>query len=192
MGLKGQFVRWVSVLGLAGLVACSGLTSADIATDIVGEATPMNLESTAFAAGSEIPSRYTCDGDNRSPALAWEAPPEGTGSLALVVEDPDAPGGTFVHWLVYNLPPETRSLPEGVTPDSRLANGALQGKNDFGKVGYGGPCPPRGTHRYFFKLYALGSPLNLPPAAPKGEVLKAMQGKVLGQADLMGRYTRQR
>ena len=91
MGLKGQFARWVSVLGLAGLVACSGLTSADIATDIMGEATPMNLESTAFAAGSEIPSRYTCDGDNRSPALAWEAPPEGTGSLALVVEDPDAP-----------------------------------------------------------------------------------------------------
>lgn len=188
MGLEWQFTRWASLLSLGGLMACSGLTS----TDILGEATPMNLESTAFAAGSEIPRRYTCDGENRSPALTWEAPPEGTASLALVVEDPDAPMGTFVHWLVYNLPPETRSLPEGVVTDSRLANGALQGKNDFGKVGYGGPCPPRGTHRYFFKLYALGSPLNLPPAAHKNEVLKAMQGKVLGQADLMGRYTRQR
>lgn len=192
MGLKGQFVRWVGVVGLAGLVACGSLTSTGLSTDILGEATPMNLESTAFVAGREIPPRYTCDGENRSPALAWDVPPEGTGSLALIVEDPDAPGGTFVHWLVYNLPPETRSLPEGATTDSRWANGALQGKNDFGKVGYGGPCPPRGTHRYFFRLYALGSPLSLPPEASKGEVLKAMQGKVLGQGELMGRYTRQR
>lgn len=150
----------------------------------------MKLESSAFSANGLIPSEYTCDGKNISPSLAWTEIPDGTRSLALIVDDPDAPRGTFVHWVIYNLPATLTGLPAHVTAQTDLSGG-LQGKNDFSSVGYGGPCPPSGTHRYFFKLYALDQPLSLPVGASKAQVLSAAEGHILAVAELMGRYQRQ-
>jgi Raf kinase inhibitor-like YbhB/YbcL family protein len=150
----------------------------------------INLTSSAFAPDSMIPSKYTCDGEDISPPLAWDTVPEGTKSLALISDDPDAPMGTWVHWVVYNLPAAARSLPENVPPYAVIEDGGEQGTNDFGNTGYGGPCPPGGTHRYFFKLYALDTELSLSGKARKKDVEKAMQGHVLGQGELMGRYRR--
>lgn len=150
----------------------------------------MKLESQAFQAESLIPKKYTCDGDDLSPPLNWGTPPDGTQSLALIADDPDAPGKTFVHWVAYNLPSDRRELPEGVLNGESIPNGGTQGKSDFGKLGYGGPCPPGGTHRYFFKLYALDTSLDLQPGASKADVERAMDGHVLTLAELMGRYSR--
>ena len=150
----------------------------------------MKLESQAFQAESLIPKKYTCDGDDLSPPLNWGTPPDGTQSLALIADDPDAPGKTFVHWVAYNLPSDRRELPEGVPNGESIPNGGTQGKSDFGKLGYGGPCPPGGTHRYFFKLYALDTSLDLQPGASKADVERAMDGHVLTLAELMGRYSR--
>jgi Raf kinase inhibitor-like YbhB/YbcL family protein len=150
----------------------------------------MKLESQAFQAESLIPKKYTCDGDDISPPLSWGTPPDGTQSLALIADDPDAPGQTFVHWVAYNLPSDRRELPEGVPNGESLPNGGIQGKSDFGKLGYGGPCPPGGTHRYFFKLYALDTSLDLQPGASKADVERAIDGHVLTLAELMGRYSR--
>ena len=151
----------------------------------------IELNSTAFAEGETIPRQYTADGKDVSPPLAWPAPPEATKSLALVCEDPDAPRGTWTHWVLFNLPPETRDLHEGVPPDRELASGARQGKNDFGKIGYGGPSPPRGKpHRYYFKLYALDAALDLPAGATRVQVLAAIQGHVLDEGQRMGLYGR--
>jgi len=151
----------------------------------------MKLESNAFAAGGMIPAKYTCDGDDTSPDLQWDAPPVGTQSLVLIVDDPDAPSGIFVHWVVYDIPPETRQLPEGVGALSTLEGGGTQGSSSFNRLGYGGPCPPSGTHRYFFKLYALDQPLGLDSGATKDQVVAAMEGHILDTAELMGRYSRQ-
>jgi Raf kinase inhibitor-like YbhB/YbcL family protein len=137
-----------------------------------------------------IPPHYTCDGDNVSPPLQWENVPEGTQGFALIVEDPDAPGGDFTHWILYNLPPSLRWLPEDVRRDQILPNGAMQGRNSFQRIGYGGPCPPGGTHNYAFRLYALDVLLELPAAATKEDLLEAMQGHVLAEAQMIGRYTR--
>lgn len=152
----------------------------------------MKLESAAFTANHLIPTLYTCDGSDISPPLTWDAPPAGTQSLALICDDPDAPRGTWVHWVVYDLPPTLRHLPEAVPLHSRLASGGTHGINDFRKSGYGGPCPPGGTHRYVFKLYALDTLLNLPPGATKAQVEKAMQGHILGHGELVGHYRRSR
>ena len=152
----------------------------------------MKLESTAFEADGLIPSQYTCDGQDISPPLSWDEPPTGTQSFALICDDPDAPLRTFVHWVLYNLPAETRQLPENVPGDPKLSGGGVQGKNDFGKLGYGGPCPPRGTHRYFFKLYALDRQLGLESGASKAKVEAAMKGHILGSTEIIGRYARQR
>ncbi|MEG3438731.1 YbhB/YbcL family Raf kinase inhibitor-like protein [Pannus brasiliensis CCIBt3594] len=152
----------------------------------------MKLESSAFVTNGAIPSRYTCDGQDLSPPLAWDEPPAGTRSFALICDDPDAPGKTWVHWVVYNLPPATRSLPEKVSPNATVAGGGLQGKNDFGKSGYGGPCPPSGTHRYFFKLYALDRVLELSAGATKARVEEAIKGHVLAEVHLIGLYHRGR
>ena len=147
------------------------------------------LKSDAFAHGSDIPQKFTCDGPDVSPALSWSEPPAGTQSLGLIMDDPDAPAGTWVHWVLYELPASTRELAENVPKDRELANGARQGRNDFGRTGYGGPCPPRGSsHRYFFKLYALDAKTNLKPGASKAELEKAMQGHILAKAELMGRF----
>lgn len=149
------------------------------------------LQSPQLEAGELIPRRFTCDGVDRSPALRWAQPPAGVKSFSLVVEDPDAPGGTFIHWIIYNLPGETRELPENVPQDRELATGARQGRNGFGKIGYGGPCPPPGpAHRYYFRLFALDANLNLPAGASRSELDRAMQKHVLAQAELMGKYKR--
>lgn len=150
----------------------------------------MKLTSSAFAAEEMIPTRYTCDGEDISPALSWEGIPQGTQSLVLIVDDPDAPGQTFVHWVLYDLPPETRQLPANVPNSEQLPNGGVQGKNDFGKIGYGGPCPPEGTHRYFFKLYALDTQLGLSAGATKAQVEAAMSSHILAAQELIGRYSR--
>lgn len=150
-------------------------------------------KSSAFSAGQNIPKKFTCEGPDVSPALSWSEAPAGTQSFGLIMDDPDAPAGTWVHWVLYNLPADTRELSENVPKDRELANGARQGTNDFKKVGYGGPCPPPGpAHRYFFKLYALDAPVNLKPGATKAELEKAMQNHILAQTELMGRYQRGR
>ncbi|MDO8137906.1 MAG: YbhB/YbcL family Raf kinase inhibitor-like protein, partial [Candidatus Brocadiales bacterium] len=162
-------------------------------TGIMGaeEVMAMEIKSAAFKAQEKIPAKYTCDGADASPPLSWTDVPEKTLGLALICDDPDAPVGTWVHWVIYDLPPETRKLPEGMTPKEVLENGARQGVNDFRNVGYGGPCPPPGpAHRYFFKLYALDTKLGLPPRATKKDVEKAMKGHILAQAELVGLYKR--
>ena len=148
------------------------------------------LTSSAFEPGGSIPRRFTCDGDDLSPPLAWERAPPGVAAFALIMDDPDAPVGTWDHWVVFNLPPDARALPEGVRAAANLPAGAAPGRNSWGSQGYGGPCPPGGIHRYFFRLYALAAPLPLQAGASKGELLRAMEGRVLGQAELMGRYGR--
>jgi Raf kinase inhibitor-like YbhB/YbcL family protein len=150
----------------------------------------MELISSAFSEGAMIPGKYTCDGEDVSPPLNWKALPAGTKSLALICDDPDAPVGTWVHWVYYDIPAGTEGLPENVVPDERPAQGGTQGVNDFRKIGYGGPCPPGGTHRYYFKLYALDTPLNLSSGATKKQVLKAMENHIIGQTQLMGKYKR--
>lgn len=155
------------------------------------EPSTLELTSTAFSQGAEIPEKYTCDGVDVSPPLSWSSPPEGTESLALIMDDPDAPMGTWVHWVVYDIPPDRGSLPEGVPADEPLSDGSLQGKNGWQRDGYGGPCPPSGSsHRYVFTLYALDTELGLEAGATKGSVLDAMDGHVLAQGELIGTYTR--
>ncbi|MFS8866707.1 YbhB/YbcL family Raf kinase inhibitor-like protein [Synechococcus sp. H65.1] len=148
----------------------------------------LQLASSAFAPSEPIPSRYTCEGEDLSPPLTWSGAPVGTQSFALIMDDPDAPRGTFVHWVVYNLPASVTSLPEGIRSDSDLPQGAVHGQNSWGRNSYGGPCPPSGTHRYFFTLYALDSQLALAPGATKEALLQAMEGHILAQAQLMGTY----
>jgi Raf kinase inhibitor-like YbhB/YbcL family protein len=151
----------------------------------------MQLTSSAFQSGREIPSKYTCDGEDVSPLLRWQDPPAGTKAFALIADDPDAPGGTWVHWVIYDLPTETKDLTEGAAKTDVLASGAKQGVNDFRKVGYGGPCPPTAAaHRYYFKLYALDAATGLKPRATKEQVLEAIKGHVIGEAELIGRYKR--
>ena len=145
----------------------------------------------AFAGGGDIPVRHTCDGADVSPALDWTAPPDGTVSLALIVDDPDAPGRTWVHWVVYNIPPGERGLPEGVEARAALPSGTRQGTNDFGRIGYGGPCPPPGpAHRYFFRLYALDTTLEWRRGVKRPGLDAAMKGHVLASAELLGSYQR--
>ena len=153
---------------------------------------PLRLTSTAFDEGEAIAEKYTCDGEDVSPPLNWTGLPEETLSVALIVDDPDAPGGTWVHWVLYSLPPDVTELPEGVSTTERTGEGAINGESDFGDLGYGGPCPPRGDpHRYFFKLYALDSALDLGPGEEKEELLQAMEGHIIAETSLMGTYKRQ-
>ncbi len=192
-----------SLLGLMGL----WLTGCDLASKGNLQIAPtvrqplavktMKLESTAFSANGLIPPKYTCDGQNISPRLTWDDPPVGTQSLALIVDDPDAPSGTFVHWVVYDIPVQSRQIPEAIPHqptliDAREVESGVQGKNDFSQIGYGGPCPPISTHRYFFKLYALDRQLGLKPGVTKDQAIAAMKNHILTTAELMGRYTRQR
>lgn len=151
----------------------------------------MILTSTAFKEAGMIPPKYTCDGADVSPPLTWGSVPEQTESIALVCDDPDAPMGTFVHWVLYDVPADATELPENVPNDATLPDGAAQGTSDFGRTGYGGPCPPGGTHRYFFKIYALDKKLGLAPGARKADLIEAMEGHVLAQGQLMGKYRRQ-
>jgi Raf kinase inhibitor-like YbhB/YbcL family protein len=150
----------------------------------------MEVKSSAFKSGTRIPAKHTCDGVDVSPSLTWSKLPAGTKTVALICDDPDAPMGTWVHWVVYDIPGSSAGLQEKLPPLKELANGTKQGMNDFRAIGYGGPCPPSGEHRYFFKLYALDGPTGLKPGATKEQLLAAMKGHILAEAELMGRYKR--
>ena len=155
-----------------------------------GYAMELDIRSSAFEEGKLIPKKYTCDGEDVSPPLSWTQPPKETKSMVLICDDPDAPMGTWVHWVLFGLSPDTLELPEGVISDKEVLGGAKHGLNDFRKYGYGGPCPPGGTHRYFFKLYAVDTQIDLNAGATKKEVLNAIKGHILEEAQLMGRYSR--
>lgn len=148
------------------------------------------LTSPVFTHESPIPDKYTCDGEDISPPLRWSDPPAATQSFALIMDDPDAPAGTWVHWVLYNLPAESRTLPEAIPAEAQLSDGSRHGKNSWRRFGYGGPCPPGGTHRYFFKLYALDTSLALEGDVTKERLLQAMEGHILAQTELMGTYKR--
>jgi Raf kinase inhibitor-like YbhB/YbcL family protein len=151
----------------------------------------MKITSSRFSSGGVIPKRFTCDGEDVSPPLTIAAVPQGTKTLALIADDPDAPAGTWVHWVLYDLPANPGELAEGIPQQEQLPDGTRQGRNDFRKIGYGGPCPPPGNpHRYFFKVYAIDTKLDLKPGASKAELERAMKGHTLGQAELMGKYSR--
>lgn len=164
------------------------VVNADTAKE--GSLVQIKVTSPAFNEGGMIPTKYTCDGDDMSPPLNWSGIPSGTKTIALISDDPDAPMGTWVHWVLFNLPSDTKGLPEGMPADKVLASGAKQGVNDSRQIGYGGPCPPSGTHRYYFKVYALDSKLSLEPGASKKALLKAMEGHILLEGQIMGRYKR--
>ena len=150
----------------------------------------MKISSTAFSEGDMIPQKYTCGGEDISPPLAWTGVPAETRSLALIADDPDAPVGTWTHWVAFDIPPDVTELPKAVPADETLPTGGTPGNNSWRRLGYGGPCPPGGTHRYFFGLYALDTELALKAGASKGDVEQAMKGHVLAEAQLMGQYKR--
>jgi Raf kinase inhibitor-like YbhB/YbcL family protein len=158
--------------------------------DLVAQGAAMEVRSQTFKPGGMIPAKYTCDGADISPPLTWLDPPTGTKSFALIMDDPDAPVGTWVHWVIWNVPATARGLEENIPKTASLPSGARQGTNDFKRTGYGGPCPPSGTHRYFFKLYALGTTLNLSPETTKSVLEDAMRHHILAQSELIGKYSR--
>ena len=155
---------------------------------VAAGAADFQITTTVFKPESTIPSKYTCDGLDISPPLRWTDPPRGTKSLALIMDDLDATLGSWVHWVVYNIPATVSSLPAAVPSESKLADGTLHGKNSWYRIGYGGPCPRSGRHRYLFKLYALDAMLDLAPGATKGELLKAMKGHILAESEIMGKF----
>ena len=189
---------FVGALLLSNAIACGSRQQSahppEISQSSASNPSPQNaglkLTSSAFKEGEGIPRGYTCDGANVSPSLEWAGVPKSAKTMAIIADDPDAPAGTWVHWVLYNLPADGLGLIENTPQTETLRGGGVQGKNDFGKVGYGGPCPPSGTHRYFFKFYAIDSELPLQPGATKAEVEKAMEGHIVGQAQLMGTYHR--
>jgi Raf kinase inhibitor-like YbhB/YbcL family protein len=155
-----------------------------------GGGMPFTVSTTGFPEGGTIPKKYTCDGSDISPGLTWAGVPSRTQALALIADDPDAPVGTWTHWISWNVPPE-RALPESVPKIEALGDGMRQGENDFRRIGYGGPCPPPGKpHRYFFKLFALDAKLDLKPGSARTALEHAMKGHVLAETQLMGRYSR--
>jgi hypothetical protein len=177
--LGGVIVMWIFILSSLSPNLNAG-----------GDKMKFVITSSAFSEGGMIPRQYSCDGPDVSPELFWEGVPEDTRSLALICDDPDAPVGTWVHWVLFNIPAGEKGLPAQIAPDATLSNGALHGTNDFRRLGYGGPCPPGGTHRYYFKLYALDTTLPLDAGATKAQVEAAMAGHILAHAQLMGKYKR--
>ena len=172
----------IAVLGMALPIASSQKGRPDMA---------FTISTTAFQNGGDIPKKFTCEGEDVSPALSWEGTPAGAKSFSLIADDPDAPVGAWTHWVLFDLPAGAKGLPENVAKVDQLPSGGKQGRNDFQKIGYGGPCPPPGKpHRYFFKLYALDRNLDLSPGATKAEVERSMQGHILATAELLGRYRR--
>lgn len=184
---RRRLLLWGGAWLAGSLVAC------DMGERLVDNRTKaplMKLTSSAFEAAAFIPSQFTCDGADQSPELTWETPPAQTKSLVLILES-DTPSGA-VHWILYDLPPSSLRLSAAVPIQPFLTTGGVQAKNDFGDYGYRGPCPPSGTHRYFFRLYAVDKVLDLPPGATLSEIRGEMQGHLLAEAELMGRYSRQR
>jgi Raf kinase inhibitor-like YbhB/YbcL family protein len=180
---------WFAAAWFGCLVA---IGCADHAKSAKEPAMKIQITSDVFADSQPISAKYTCDGPDVSPLLTWTNQPADAKSFVLIADDPDAPGGAWVHWVIYNLPPTATSLAENMPPSPQLPGGAKQGINDFGQTGYGGPCPPPGKpHRYFFKIYALDTTLGLDSGATKKELLKAMNGHVLAEGQLWGTYQRQ-
>jgi Raf kinase inhibitor-like YbhB/YbcL family protein len=178
---------WATAISICGLA----LPMASLSPAQSAERNAMQLTSTAFADGAPIPAKHTCDAKDISPPLKWSGVPSGAKSLVLLADDPDAPVGTWVHWVLYDLPPGMSELPEDLPKGQYIPGGAKQGLNDFKRLGYGGPCPPPGKgHRYFFKLYALDTTLELKPGATKQQVERAMEKHVLAQCQWMGTYQR--
>jgi Raf kinase inhibitor-like YbhB/YbcL family protein len=192
---KQLFAGIIFILILS-LWLCPKLTvvqSAPLAAAPAQEAREMAfaISNTGFPRDGDIPRKFTCDGADVSPELSWSSPPEPTQSFALIADDPDAPSGTWTHWVLFNIPAAAKGLSEGVSRVDELPGGERQGRNDFHKIGYNGPCPPPGkAHRYFFKLFALDKTLDAKPGASRQEVEQAMQGHVLANAEWMGKYRR--
>jgi len=192
-----MYIRFqvLTFLMIAPLVAgCSGgsrpLTPQSPANTSQSSKPEIKLTSTTFKEGEAIPSAYTCDGVNISPSLEWSGAPKTAKTIAIVADDTDAPGGTWVHWVLYNLPVDNIGLVENLPLTENLKAGGFQGANDFQKIGYGGPCPPSGTHHYYFRIYAIDSELPLKARATKAELLKAMEGHIVLQGQLIGTYRR--
>lgn len=182
--------RWMAAMALLGLCAAAPARAAD-ATEVKGKTMALKVTSTAFAEGQPIPMKYTGQGDDVSPPLTWGEAPKGTQAIALIADDPDAPGKIWIHWVIWNIPATAQGLDEDVAKKEELPTGARQGKNDFSRIGYGGPMPPPGNpHRYFFKVYALTKPLDLRPGATKADLVQAMKGHVLAEGQVMGTYQR--
>lgn len=178
--------RIAFVVGLQLLAICAARIGS-CETQAPREGKAIRITSPAFEEGGNIPAKFTCNGANLNPALHIEQTPTDAKSLVLIVDDPDAPGGLFTHWLVWNIDPQIKIIPEGTAPAA-----TVQGETGFGKPGYGGPCPPSGTHRYFFKVFALDQTLDLKTGAKRAEVDRAMRGHIIAQGQLMGRYARGR
>jgi len=169
---------------------CEQQTEPDEVSEERSQDMTISVSSSAFQEGSMIPEKYTCDGEDVSPPLKWTGTPEGTKSLALISDDPDAPMGTWVHWVLWNIPASVRELAENVSPKPELPDGSRQGISDFRRPGYGGPCPLSGVHRYYFKVYALDTMLDLPSSTREADLVKAMKGHVLAEGQLVGKYSR--
>jgi len=150
----------------------------------------ISIKSNAFSEGGMITAKYTCDGKDISPDISWTGIPEGAKSIVLISDDPDAPAGTWVHWVVYNIPPERTGFDEGIPPKEELEDGTIQGKNDFGRIGYGGPCPPGGTHRYYFRIYALKEKPGVRPGLTKKQIMEKINDLIISEGQLMGKYER--
>lgn len=179
-------VLLMAVLSLPCSTLANRLSSSGAEADM-----SFTISSPSFSSGGAIPAKFTCSGADLSPELKWNDPPTGTKSFALLADDPDAPAGNWNHWTIWNLPANLRSLPQGFSKDARLSDGTEQGKNDFHKTGYNGPCPPPGKpHRYYFKVFALDTTLNLKAGAMKRDLESAMKGHILAQAEWMGRFGR--
>ena len=189
MRTSGLLFVGLLLIALSVFPGCAETAAPEVTPEVME--TDFVITSSAFADGSEIPVKYSCHGQNVSPPLDWSQGPSGTASLALIVEDLDAPIKDFTHWVIFNLPPDVHGLPEAVPKDDELPTGALQGKGGTGKIGYFGPCPPKGSpHRYRFTLYALDTSLDLTAGATKAQVLQAMEGHILAQSQLIGVYQR--
>ena len=171
-------------------ILCSCKSDKTIKPETGGDKMELKVMSSAFEDKGMIPSKYTCDGEDVSPAIVWENVPKGTKSIALISDDPDAPMGTWVHWVLFNLPGDSNGLGENVPGTETLQTGGIQGLNSWGRTGYGGPCPPSGTHRYFFKVYALDAMLNLDSKAKKEDLLRGMAMHILAEGQIMGKYKR--
>ena len=188
MKINGKLSVLFAAVCFIGIISASCGQSEPPDTPDVAE---MGISSPAFEYGGVIPVKYTCEGEDIAPELKWTDAPEGTVSFALIVDDPDAPSGTFTHWVVYNIPNAIIDFPEGVRVHTEQTDGAVTGKNDFGRTGYGGPCPPKGSkHRYNFTIYALDKTLSLPDGATRSQLLSAMEGSILAKGTLTGTFSR--
>ncbi len=182
--------KLISLFGIIIILFCLNTGTQFIKQVEGGEKMGIKLISLAFSEGEMIPKKYTCDGQDVSPPLSWDSFPEGTKSFALISDDPDAPVGTWIHWVIFNMPSGIKKLDENIPSQKTLSNDMKQGTNDFRRIGYGGPCPPGGTHRYYFKIYALDTMLDLDAGATKDQLLKAMESHILDEGKLMGKYKR--